>query len=481
MTLPLQWLHLKIVRNNAAHTPARGHVTFTGPYALHDSAGNQLGAPPNETVKLVAGESTVRLPPTNDPTISPQGWTYTVTVDTDVWRETFQIEIPYDVVTTELAPLELADLAEATTPDTVATYALLGHTHTLDSLSDVNVAASTNGQFLSKVDGTWTGVSSAGAPDATALSKGIVQLAGDLGGTAAAPTVPGLAGKAATVHTHTSADITNFTAAVNALVSAGIAALIDSAPGTLDTLNELAAALGDDPNFATTITNLLAGKQPLDSDLTAIAALAPSDNDVLQRIAGAWTHRTPAQLKTTLALVAADVGLSNVNDTSDANKPVSTAQAAADANRGVQAFATTGRQTVAFIGDTTSSWALSPTEYRVTIAAAVGDVLHWSPHFLVLSGGAEAELDIVSVVGGAAARYFSTGTTSAGANGHGGLYVGGNYNRALPSINWVVTADDLDSGNVTLALRYRAAASGVTFGNATYPNHVDLTNLGGSA
>ena len=43
-------------------------------------------------------------------------------------------------------------------------------------------------------------------------------------------------------------------------VTDAVAALVDSAPGTLDTLNELAAALGDDPNFATTTTNNLAGK-----------------------------------------------------------------------------------------------------------------------------------------------------------------------------------------------------------------------------
>ncbi len=42
-----------------------------------------------------------------------------------------------------------------------------------------------------------------------------------------------------------------------------VAALVDSAPSTLDTLNELAAALGDDPNFATTMTTALAGKLPL--------------------------------------------------------------------------------------------------------------------------------------------------------------------------------------------------------------------------
>lgn len=54
-----------------------------------------------------------------------------------------------------------------------------------------------------------------------------------------------------------------------------ITALISgSAPATLDTLNKLAAALGNDPNFAATITAALAGKQPLDGDLTAIAALS---------------------------------------------------------------------------------------------------------------------------------------------------------------------------------------------------------------
>lgn len=48
--------------------------------------------------------------------------------------------------------------------------------------------------------------------------------------------------------------------ATTAFVRSAIAALVDSSPGALDTLNELAAALGNDPNFATTMTNALAGK-----------------------------------------------------------------------------------------------------------------------------------------------------------------------------------------------------------------------------
>ncbi|EEW1712767.1 phage tail protein [Escherichia coli] len=56
-----------------------------------------------------------------------------------------------------------------------------------------------------------------------------------------------------------------------AFVQAAIAALVDSSPGALDTLNELAKALGNDPNFATTMTNALAGKQPLDATLTSLS------------------------------------------------------------------------------------------------------------------------------------------------------------------------------------------------------------------
>ncbi|HAG7683469.1 TPA: phage tail protein [Escherichia coli] len=62
--------------------------------------------------------------------------------------------------------------------------------------------------------------------------------------------------------------------ASTAFVMAAIAALVDSSPDALNTLHELAAALGNDPNFATTMTNALAGKQPKDATLTALAGLA---------------------------------------------------------------------------------------------------------------------------------------------------------------------------------------------------------------
>ncbi len=57
-----------------------------------------------------------------------------------------------------------------------------------------------------------------------------------------------------------------------------LAALVGSSPEALDTLNELAAALGNDPNFATTVTNALAGKQPLNGVLTAVSQITPEEN-----------------------------------------------------------------------------------------------------------------------------------------------------------------------------------------------------------
>lgn len=82
-------------------------------------------------------------------------------------------------------------------------------------------------------------------------------------------------------------------AATKGYVDTEVAALVDAAPGTLDTLNELAAALGDDPDFATTITASIATKLPLaggtmTGNITlganaATSTATPATNDTLTR------------------------------------------------------------------------------------------------------------------------------------------------------------------------------------------------------
>jgi len=75
------------------------------------------------------------------------------------------------------------------------------------------------------------------------------------------------------------------TASWGDVVTEVTAAIVDSAPATLDTLNELAAALGDDPNFATTVTASLSGKSDtghthLLADVTDVTATATELNYV---------------------------------------------------------------------------------------------------------------------------------------------------------------------------------------------------------
>jgi hypothetical protein len=86
--------------------------------------------------------------------------------------------------------------------------------------------------------------------------------------------------------------------ATTAFVTAAVNSVIDSAPGALNTLDELAAALGDDANFAGSVTNSLALKAPLAS---------PTFTGLVSGVTKSM------------------VGLGNVDNTSDANKPISTA------------------------------------------------------------------------------------------------------------------------------------------------------------
>jgi hypothetical protein len=57
--------------------------------------------------------------------------------------------------------------------------------------------------------------------------------------------------------------LTNNSYATQTYVNTAVSNLVDAAPGTLDTLNELAAALGDDPNFATTVATSIGTKEPI--------------------------------------------------------------------------------------------------------------------------------------------------------------------------------------------------------------------------
>jgi hypothetical protein len=152
--------------------------------------------------------------------------------------------------------------------------------------------------------------------------------------------------------------------ATTAYVTAAVAALIDSAPGAINTLNELAAALGDDANFSTTITNSIAAVQAdvnqneTDSDAaeaalsgridtleadptTATAVAAKLDASAVSTFGGTLVDDADA------AAARTTLGLGNVDNTTDAGKPVSTAgQTALDLKADLAGPALTGAPTV---------------------------------------------------------------------------------------------------------------------------------------
>lgn len=211
-----------------------------------------------------------------------------------------------------------------------------------------------------------------GNPSTGALSKATVQ---QIVGGAAPINSPTLTGAPTAPTPSLSENSTRL--ATTAFTQALFAALIDSSPATLNTLNELAAALNDDPNFATTITDLIATKQPLNSVLTLLQGLNPQAGNVIMGQSGAWASRTSAQAKIAW-------GLDNVTNTTDANKPISTAtQTALDLKAPLASPTFTG---TVVLPTTTINGAVSAAITTVTANTTLNDT-----HYTVLAdatGGA---------------------------------------------------------------------------------------------
>ena len=135
----------------------------------------------------------------------------------------------------------------------------VSHTHSNKAILD-NITAAFTTELLTKLNGIAEGATNV-TVDSSLVENSTNPVESQVIQTA-------LAGKAAADHTHTYSDVgadaagaaAAAEAAAKAYADTQIAALVDSAPEALDTLKELAEALGSDGNFATTITNLIAEK-----------------------------------------------------------------------------------------------------------------------------------------------------------------------------------------------------------------------------
>jgi hypothetical protein len=152
-------------------------------------------------------------------------------------------------------PRDLSKLFSANT--NVATDTELVSTVNSASAYALSEANSYTDNELSSIDLT----STINTASAAAFASASVYTNSSIASFQALPSQSGNAGKyLSTSGSATSWQALDLNAAINTASAAAVNFLVDSAPGTLDTLNELAAALNDDSSFATTVTNSLSGK-----------------------------------------------------------------------------------------------------------------------------------------------------------------------------------------------------------------------------
>ena len=229
-----------------------GKVEFWPTTVLVDAGTKQLVEPGVVTATLDgAGAFSVTLMATDDPDLTPTGWGYWVRETVDGYPvRVYIIQLPAAGTPFKLGNLQHLAVV-ALSPYLLASQ--LGQANGVASLDGAGQVPATQlanagsggggGVPLTRSINTTAPLTGGGnltadrtlaVSDATAGAKGVVQLAGDLSGTAAAPTVPGLAGKSATGHGHVEGDVTS-------LVT-DLAAKVDKA--TLTTKGDLFVATG---------------------------------------------------------------------------------------------------------------------------------------------------------------------------------------------------------------------------------------------
>ena len=223
-----------------------------------------------------------------------------------------------------------------------------------------------------------------------------------------------------------------------------VAAITDSAPGTLDTLNELAAALGDDANFSTTITNSIATK----ADTSSLSTVGTSGlfNDLTSRPTIALSGSDLTYDGTTLDLSGLGAtGPQGPAGSTGATGPAGSTGTTGAAGNGITAVALSGN-------DLSLTYSNSSTQNVGNIRGPVG-----------ATGAAGAD------GGGAALTDFSVTTASASGSGSLGYNNGtGVYTFTPPDLSSFITSET-DSQDITL--------SGNVISLTGQTGNVDLTSI----
>jgi len=264
---------------------------------------------------ILASELTAAITSHNSTTTNVHGIADTAALATKTYSDSAVSTAIASEVTARNSAISTAKSEAITTASTDATSKVSTHNSTTTNIhgiadtaalaltSNVNSALVLKAPIASPTfTGTVSGVTKAmvglgnvdNTTDAAKPISTATQAAIDLKAPLASPSLTGVPTAPTAIATTNTNQL-----ATTEFVKTAVANLIAAAPTALDTLSELATALGNDANFSTTITNSLALKAPIAS---------------------------PTFTGTVSGITKSMVGLSNVDNTSDMNKPVSTAQ-----------------------------------------------------------------------------------------------------------------------------------------------------------
>jgi hypothetical protein len=270
----------------------------------------------------------------------------------------------------------------------------------------------------------------------------------------------------------TASSATNSTQiATTAFVQTAVGNLIDGAPGALDTLNELAASLGDDSDFAGTVTNSLAGKQPLDSDLTAIAELSASATGYAKKTGdGTWSVGDIALgTETTGNYVASISGTANEIEVSGSGSESAAVTLSLpdtiNANTTGSAATLTTARAISLSGDVSGSASFDGSA-NISITATVADDSH--NHIIGNVDGLQTALDGKQPIDADLTAIAALAGTSG-------------FLKKTGEDTWSLDTNTYLTGNQTITVSGDAAGSGTTSISLTLADSgVSASTYGGS-
>ncbi|MCV2395908.1 hypothetical protein OEB99_16455 [Actinotalea sp. M2MS4P-6] len=293
-------------------SPMAGTVTFTpstSAVLLGTAVPPTTLVPKPITVALDAnGAFSVKLVATDIADATPTAWTYTVSFNlTGAIYKAFSLSVPagdtVDITTAAPVPSAAGTVTVVSIADRLAAQAAAADAIDAAASLEVGVAG---GVAALDIDGDVvdaTGTKVLGGADLTSYATQVADLPDYPTAFPVADGAVALAKLSAALQASIAkADASLNQAEVDARAQLIVDAVVASAPGALDTLNELAAALGDDANFASTVTTALAGKVPTTRTvagkaLDADVALAPVDVGldavVVEYLAAGWPTPLP--------------------------------------------------------------------------------------------------------------------------------------------------------------------------------------------